>query len=66
MSLSRLKLAIVATVSLVAPGNLAKAETATIGAAISPSTLDPQLSLLTSDVGYYRHIFCLLYTSRCV
>ena len=61
MSLSRLKLAIVATVSLVALGNLAKAETATIGAAISPSTLDPQLSLLTSDVGYYRHIFDSLF-----
>ncbi|CCE97029.1 ABC transporter substrate-binding protein [Sinorhizobium fredii] len=33
------------------------AETLTIGSSVTPSALDPQLSLLTSDVGYYRHIF---------
>lgn len=33
------------------------AETATIGLSVAPSTLDPQLSLLTSDVGIYRHIY---------
>ncbi len=33
------------------------AETATIGLSTAPSTLDPQLSLLTSDVGIYRHIY---------
>lgn len=47
----------VAVVSAFALAGVAKAETAAIGAAISPSTLDPQLSLITSDVGYYRHIF---------
>ena len=54
----RLKfLATAAAVSLSTMTIAASAETATIGVSIAPSTLDPQLSLLTSDVGIYRHIY---------
>ena len=47
----------VSLVSLWAMTDAARAETATIGMPTSPSTLDPQLSLTTSDVGIYRHIY---------
>ena len=46
-----------AAVSLWAMTVAAMAETATIGMPTAPSTLDPQLSLTTSDVGIYRHIY---------
>jgi len=35
----------------------AQAETATIGTGVTPSSMDPQLGLLGSDIGYYRHIY---------
>ncbi|MCZ4352719.1 ABC transporter substrate-binding protein [Roseovarius aestuarii] len=50
-------LATATALSLSALTNTASADTATIGISIAPSTLDPQLSLLTSDVGIYRHIY---------
>ncbi|MBW4976352.1 ABC transporter substrate-binding protein [Pseudohalocynthiibacter aestuariivivens] len=54
----RLKnLATATAVTLTTMAGMVSAETATIGVAIAPSTLDPQLSLLTSDVGIYRHIY---------
>ena len=46
-----------AAVSLWAMTGAALGETATIGMPTAPSTLDPQLSLMTSDVGIYRHIY---------
>lgn len=50
-------LATVAACALCTSAGTVTAETATIGISISPSNLDPQLSLLTSDVGIYRHIY---------
>ena len=49
--------ATVAALSMSTIAGAGWAETATIGISIAPSTLDPQLSLVTSDVGIYRHIY---------
>jgi peptide/nickel transport system substrate-binding protein len=45
-------------IALLSAGTIgASAETATIGTGVTPSSLDPQLGLLGSDIGYYRHIY---------
>src|SRR3546814_2224291 len=35
----------------------ASAETLTIGTAAEPKSMDPQLTALSSDLSYYRHVF---------
>ena len=42
---------------VLASGGGAAAQTATIGTGVTPSSMDPQLGLLGSDIGYYRHIY---------
>lgn len=51
----------VALLSTVSLANPATAATATIGTGVTPSSMDPQLGLLGSDIGYYRHLYDALF-----